>query len=223
MHINYINDKNIEVPSVTTILGVLNKTGLIAWANYIGKKGLDYKKFLEERALVGTFAHSKIEAFLLNNEKPLIGSQKLLQEAEEICNKFKVSVGSFPMRNIITEKSLAGARFGGTLDIICDIKLNDEYVTILGDFKTSKDTYDSHFIQLGGYLALLKELEIDTYNKIKYCMIFVVNKDKVLIKWVTKENCEEYFTTIFLSLLTVYEALDNFNNNGKNIFNLRKY
>ena len=53
-------------------------------------------------------------------------------------------------------------------------------------------------------------------------MIFVVNKDKVLIKWVTKENCEEYFTTIFLSLLTVYEALDNFNNNEREQFIIQK-
>ena len=81
---------------------------------------------------------------------------------------------------------------------------------------------DQHNILDTTYIKIIAQ-QFHNVNKIKYCMIFVVNKDKVLIKWVTKENCEEYFTTIFLSLLTVYEALDNFNNNGKNIFNLRKY
>lgn len=225
MHIKYINKNHKEVPSVTTILGVLNKSGLIEWANLIGKKGIDYKKFLEERALIGTYTHLMIESFLLNTEKPLIGSQKLLQEAESICNKFKSSIKDFPISNIITEKSLAGEKFGGTLDIICDMNIDGETVKVLGDFKTSKSAFESHFIQLGGYLALIKELDKELYDEIKYCMILVVNKDKVIIKWITKENCEKYFSSIFLSLLVVYEELKKFKSDmeSKNIFFSKKY
>ena len=47
-HAQYINEKCIEVPSVTTILKLLNKPSLCKWANYLGFKRENVDKVLEE-------------------------------------------------------------------------------------------------------------------------------------------------------------------------------
>ena len=57
MHTQYYNSKHEEVPSVTTVLKILYKEGLLEWSNYIGKKGIDYTKFMEEKANLGTAVH----------------------------------------------------------------------------------------------------------------------------------------------------------------------
>ena len=43
-HSTYINNNDIEVPSVTTILKVLNKPHIVNWANSLGWKKQSYKK-----------------------------------------------------------------------------------------------------------------------------------------------------------------------------------
>lgn len=205
MHTKYYNSKHEEVPSVTNILKVFYKEGLLEWSNYIGKKGIDYTKFLEEKAILGTAVHESIEADLDHRKCTIIGTDSFLKNVDDIVSKFSIAKEGLKITNPRTEISLSSERFGGTCDLICDLTINGDEVRILGDFKTSKTVYITQFIQLGGYLYLIKENLPDEYKKIKYCMIFSITKEKVKVKWVSKEDCERYFTDFFFKLLDVYE------------------
>ena len=48
-HSTYINKKEVEVPSVTTIIKLLNKPFIAKWANSLGWKRQSYDKVLEEQ------------------------------------------------------------------------------------------------------------------------------------------------------------------------------
>ena len=224
MHTEYKNSQGKTVPSVTTVLKVLNKDNLIEWANYIGLKGYNYTSYMNVKALLGTYVHEYIEAELENRAASILGTQKMCNEAYEIAHRFKCTKDKLQMDNIITEKSLSCDTYGGTLDLIADIVLdNDTKVKILGDFKTSKAPYISHFIQLGGYLNLIKINDYKLYEQIKLCMIINVNKDKVLINWMYKEDCETYFTDIFLKLLEVYNSYEFIKVNFNQLIKSEKY
>ena len=54
-------------------------------------------------------------------------------------------------------------------------------------------------------------------------MIINVNKDKVLINWMYKEDCETYFTDIFLKLLEVYNSYEFIKVNFNQLIKSEKY
>lgn len=218
MHGKYYNSENKEVPSVTTVMSIMNKDGLIRWANFIGKHGIDYERFLREKADFGSVVHELIESDLLEKEPCIIGYQQYMDDAMELVNKFKIVKQDLAISNIQSEVSLSCDTYGGTLDIICDIMTENGPVTVLGDFKTSKTVYDTQFIQLGAYLNLVKINMPEVYDKIQLCAIFSITKEKITIKYISKENCELYFTKLFLSLLNVYTAWETIKATRKEIF-----
>ena len=48
-HSTYMNEEEVEVPSVTTIMKILNKPFIAKWANSLGWKRQSYDKVLEEQ------------------------------------------------------------------------------------------------------------------------------------------------------------------------------
>lgn len=223
MHSKYYNKAGQEVPSVTTVMKVFYKDGLLEWANYIGRIGQDYKDTLNKKAILGTYVHEIIESDLLGKEPNVIPSLGIVKEAQDIANKFKCLRSELYISNIQTEVSLSSPTYGGTLDLLCDMKINEEEVKVLGDFKTSKTVYDSQFIQLGAYLNLVKLNLPEVYEQIKYCMIFSIGKESVKMQWITKEKCEEYFTKLFLSLLEVYNIWQKIQQDKNLLFTVKDY
>jgi hypothetical protein len=223
MHQDYYNDKNEKVPSVTTVLKILNKDGLLHWSNYIGKRGIDYEKYLNEKALFGTLVHELLESDLTNREPTVIGFDRYMSEAMELVQKFKVVKSDLQISNVITEIPLVCDTYGGTIDLICDIATTSGNIKILGDFKTSKTVYETQFIQLGGYLNLLKIQKPEIYDEIKQCVIFSITKSKIVMRYITKEECEQHFTSMFLSLLDVYHKWENAKAVYKTIYKSKTY
>lgn len=223
MHAKYYNEKGNPVPSVTTVLKILYKDGLLEWANFIGRRGIDYKRFLEEKANLGSLVHEMIESDLLQRDPIILTTPAMLKEASAVAQKFKVAKEALKISNVITELSLSSERFGGTLDLIADIDMNGEPVTILGDFKTSKKPYLTQFIQLGAYLDLVKINRPEIYEKIQFCIIFSITSQKVTMQYVTKENCEKYFTRLFYSLLDTYTYWEEIKRLEPTISNLKIY
>ena len=68
-HSTYLNNDEIEVPSVTTIIKILNKPFIAKWANSLGWKRQSYDKVLEESANKGTFVHELIHEYLFKEGK----------------------------------------------------------------------------------------------------------------------------------------------------------
>ena len=70
-HTVYRNRDGKEIPSVTTVLKLLNKPALIGWANYLGFKRTRVTDVLLESANIGTDFHAMVSDW--SEGKPIIG------------------------------------------------------------------------------------------------------------------------------------------------------
>jgi len=141
---------------VTTALGILSKPALIHWSWDLGMKGIDYRKFRDNKADIGTLAHAMIAAHLKSicYDTSEYSKQDITQ-AETCVLKYFDWEKEHPITPILVEEPLVSEkyRFGGTVD--CLAKLDDKLVLI--DLKTSKAIYAENFYQLAAYRLLLEE------------------------------------------------------------------
>lgn len=205
-HIPYYADCK-EIPSVTTVLKILNKPELVDWANFMGKIGKDANEIKESAALVGTYVHWIIERICKKKIIPLSVIDKderinLTQERQikKCVKSFKKWRKEYEPKFKYNEYRVQNNKVGGTIDCIC--KINGEYYII--DFKTSKQPYASYFIQLAAYNYLLKE----TNFKHQIDKVAVLNLNKSKEKFIFTECdinlLEKYYEPLFLKLLDVY-------------------
>ena len=195
-HSTYINEEEVEVPSVTTIIKVLNKPFIAKWANSLGWKRQSYDKVLEESANKGTFVHELLHEYLFKEGKEFdISNPDTVNFIYENINAFKDYLKTVKFEPIWGEKSYSTTRYGGTIDLLC--KINGD-LTIL-DFKTSKRFYSSHFIQLGAYIQLLEKHDIYV-EQVGICRI----KDgEVNVKFKHRSEMEDYID-LFNKLTDVF-------------------
>ena len=184
-HSTYINKEEVEVPSVTTIIKLLNKPFIAKWANSLGWKRQSYDKVLEESANKGTFVHEVLHEYLFKEGKKFdLSNPEVLNFLYENLDTFKEFEKCYDIKPIWGEKSFSLDKFGGTVDLYCEL---DNKYTIL-DFKTSKRFYSSHFIQLGAYIQLLEKHDIFE-EQVGICRI----KDgEVNVKFKHRSEMEEY-------------------------------
>lgn len=195
-HSTYINKKEVEVPSVTTIIKLLNKPFIAKWANSLGWKRQSYDKVLEESANKGTFVHETLHEYLFKEGKKFdLSNPEVLNFLYENLNTFKEFEKDYDIKPIWGEKSFSLDKFGGTVDLYCE--LNNKY-TIL-DFKTSKRFYSSHFIQLGAYIQLL---EANDY-KVEQVAILRIKEGDYDIKIINREDMNDYIE-LFNRLVEVF-------------------
>ena len=152
----YLADDTI-VPSVTTVLSILDKPGLPHWAWECGRQGLDYREVRDAAARVGTIAHYLI-ACHLKGEVPdtsVYYSETEVEKAKRCLAKYLCWEKQCPIAPVMVETPLVSEEFkyGGTLDLLAE--LDGEFVLI--DFKTGGGLYESMFYQLAAYWRLLAE------------------------------------------------------------------
>ena len=195
-HSTYINKKEVEVPSVTTIIKLLNKPFIAKWANSLGWKRQSYDKVLEESANKGTFVHETLHEYLFKEGKKFdLSNPEVLNFLYENLNTFKEFEKDYNIKPIWGEKSFSLDKFGGTVDLYCEL---DNKYTIL-DFKTSKRFYSSHFIQLGAYIQLL---EANDY-KVEQVAILRIKEGDYDIKIINREDMNDYIE-LFNRLVEVF-------------------
>ena len=195
-HSTYNNKEGMEVPSVTTILKVLNKPFIAKWANSLGWKRQSYDKVLEESAERGTFVHELLHEYLFKEGKRFdISHPDTVNFIAEHINAFKEFLSEHELEPIWGEKSFSVEQYGGTIDLLCNL---DNELTIL-DFKTSKRFYSSHFIQLGAYIQLLEAHDIFP-TQVGICRI---RDGKVELKTIKREDMIDYID-LFNSLKTTF-------------------
>jgi len=156
IHTIYKTRDDKRVPSVTTILGILNKPALLQWAWQCGVDGLNYREVRDQAADVGTLAHLLIMAHL-KGEKPDTSeySTQDISQAETCLIKYWDWEKENPIELVLAEEPLVSEQYhyGGTID--CLANLNGKLVLI--DFKTGKAIYEEAIIQVVSYAHLLKE------------------------------------------------------------------
>ena len=159
-HRKYYHDGR-EVPSCTTIVQLLNKPELVGWANHMGFKRINSKQFLEKRAALGTHCHKLFEQYFKGAFMTASGEDEFLNKEEYRMTIYKFRMvelyfEKFGIEVLNTELAMEGKTYGGTLDLIAYNRPGD-YLMIF-DLKTSKSVYQSHWMQLMGYVQLLEEV-----------------------------------------------------------------
>lgn len=159
-HKCYINTKGVEVPSVTTIVGMLHKPALTKWANIMGFKRRNTDDILNRAGSVGTIIHDYMECYAKNETYDINQMQAHINTyGDDVLNRLYyikewVTTHDVKLDPIFCEESLTGDDYGGTVDF---------YGTYNGkkciiDYKTSSNVYASMFLQLAGYVMLIEEL-----------------------------------------------------------------
>jgi hypothetical protein len=196
VHTVYRNKEKKRIPSVTTIIGQLAKPQLIPWANGLGLKGIEYKKYMDDVAIVGTLVHEMIQGYFTGEEVDLKEySQNDIERAENAMKSFYNWVSSVEVKPIRNEIKLESDKFGGTTDMLAEI--NGELNLV--DFKTGNGIYDDYFIQLAGYNLMLKEYKIK-----KFTIVRVGRDEHDEYETKSISNIDRY-EQIFKLLLKIYE------------------
>jgi hypothetical protein len=196
VHTVYRNKEKKRIPSVTTIIGQLAKPQLIPWANGLGLKGIEYKKYMDDVAIVGTLVHEMIQGYFTGGEVDLKEySQNDIERANNSMKSFYNWVSSVEIKPIKNEIKLESDKFGGTTDMLAEI--NGELNLV--DFKTGNGIYDDYFIQLAGYNLMLKEYKIKKFTIVR---VGRDEHDEYEVKSIS--NIDKY-EKIFKLLLKIYE------------------
>lgn len=123
-------------PTVTELIGMLDKPALIKWSNKIGLQGISLDAYREKSKKEGTSIHKQIE----NKVKKNIPFE--LTEYNECWDEFMMD------KEIVEiEKPIETPYFIGRLD--SKIKWNDKIY--LCDFKSSDGVYFENLLQLTAY------------------------------------------------------------------------
>ena len=202
-HSTYINKNDIEVPSVTTIIKLLNKPFIAKWANSLGWKRQSYDKVLEESANKGTFVHEVLNAYIFRQGKKFnLSNPEVMNFLYETIDIFKDFEKSNDFKPVWGEKSFSLEKFGGTVDLYCNLNGLDTII----DFKTSKRFYSSHFIQLGAYIQLL---EANEYN-VDQVGILRIRDGYSELKLLQRDEMEKYIE-LFNKLTDIFYIVYDLN------------
>jgi len=193
----YYNNK--RVPGTTTILGVLNKPALMYWAWDLGIQGIDYRKYTDEMATIGTLVHLRIENHIKGIETDFADFTPTQVKISDVgFNKYLEWETENNPQYIMSELQLACEDYGGTIDLYA--KINDKYCLI--DFKTSKAIYADQFCQVSAYANLMRENDM----QVDKVMILRIGRGKSEGFEVRTVNNEEEYIKVFKACIEIYNA-----------------
>ena len=190
-HIRYKLQDGTRVPGVTTLTGILDKPALKYWANKIGLEGIEIRKYVDDKADIGTLAHYMVLCdFKGKTPDTLDYSKNQIEQAETCLIKFWDWKSGKEIEPILLEAPLVSEkhRFGGT----CDIYAKVNGTPTLIDLKTGRGIYDEMLYQVSAYKMLLAEHKYLA----EQCMILRIGR-----------NEEEGFETKVLNSTALYEEI----------------
>ena len=172
-HATYHDEQGVKVPGVTTILGMLAKPQLIAWANKLGVQGIDSNKFVANLANVGILAHHLILCHH-KDEVPDMSdfSENQIELAFNCLKSYANWESNHTIKPILVEVIIVSdtLRYGGTPDLYCEL---DGVLTLL-DFKTGRALYAEGMYQLAAYRNLL----MDYGHTVDQCIALRIGREE---------------------------------------------
>lgn len=202
-HTKYINSNGQEVPSVTQILGVINKPALINWANKMGLQGIKTGEVLRNTADIGTLAHEIIEKWIKKDKPDWNGykREQIIQAckcAQRFFGWLKEQEKFIP---IVSEIPLVSEQYnyGGCVDLIAN--LNGKRTVI--DFKTSSGIWDEAKYQTSAYFKMANE------NGWSCTDIMIIRIGRDSFETFAVEHKEQAFE-VFKSALNLYNEQKKF-------------
>jgi len=203
-HQVYKNSAGKRVPGVTTVLGILEKPGLLKWAWRMGQDGKDIEKVRDEAAAIGTVSHARVEAHLRGMEFDASGIT--LERMTQSGYAFDGFLSWWEREGysvLATEMQLVSERWqvGGTLDILARDR---DGALVLVDIKTSNGLYREHRLQVAAYAAMYEETNDERISRL---VIVRIPKDESgvvePVEVVNRADCEAAFAAV----ASAYRAL----------------
>ena len=191
-HIRYKNAAGENVPGVSTIVGQLAKPQLIIWANRLGLQGIDSTKFRDDKAEIGSLAHSMILADLKGEKYDTSAySQQQINQAETAFLNYLEWRKDKKMETGLVEQALVSEtyQYGGTPDWF---GLLDGIPTLV-DYKTGGIWKEAQ-IQVAGYAHLIQEKSEGTGAK------------RIIILGIPRNSEETFRQVIFTDWTAQWEA-----------------
>ena len=209
-----------ELPSVTTITGLLDKPALVGWAgnaacdyvlDEVGKQTwpitlqafssiveaarTNFRKVGRKAMDIGSKVHAAIEEYLQSGREPFRPEDAVLSG----FLAFLEWQGKHRLEVITTEQTVYAERYAGTCDLIC--KLNGKRYLI--DFKTSKladdaGAYPEHRYQVAAYRQTDAEIE--------GCGILYLNKETGKPLWRDSSGTYDGDRAVFNILVDLWWA-----------------
>ena len=155
-HTRYRLEDGTLVPGCTTVLGILNKPALVPWANKLGLEGIDVKKYVDDKADIGTLGHLFVTDHLAGKKTETDDyAPDQVDRAQNCALSFWEWEKEHPVEPIWVEMPLVSEalKFGGTADIYCTINGTRELI----DLKTGKGIWPEHKHQVAALKRLLEE------------------------------------------------------------------
>lgn len=216
-HIIYRNKDGYDVPSVTTILQVLNKPFLVKWANVMGFKRTKTEDILKEASTIGTITHDMIENFIMNGtikmSYPEFSDNNIMGKCINAFNGFKSwwKENKDRIEIIFMENSLCCETYGGTIDLYCKL----DGITTIIDFKTSNNMSSSMYIQLMAYKRLI---DSNGYEPVQDVAILKLSKKTIEYEYIDVETSKiSTFINFFNTLLDAFYIEHNIKDKFKDI------
>ena len=197
----YFTPEGNAYPSITTVLGVLNKEGIIAWRKRVGEE--EANKISQQASVRGTAVHKLAEDYLNNDPDWKEGAMPTnLFSFEDIKKIMDKRLNNIWMQEVFLYSDRL--KTAGQVDCIAEF---DGQLSII-DFKTSRkpkkvEWITSYFIQASFYAAAFYER---TGIPIKQGVILITvdhNEPQVF-----KINTYDYLEH-FLSVRKKYKEVNN--------------
>ena len=197
----YFTPEGNAYPSITTVLGVLNKEGIIAWRKRVGEE--EANKISQQASVRGTAVHKLAEDYLNNDPDWKEGAMPTnLFSFEDIKKIMDKRLNNIWMQEVFLYSDRL--KTAGQVDCIAEF---DGQLSII-DFKTSRkpkkvEWITSYFIQASFYAAAFYER---TGIPIKQGVILITVDHHE--PQVFKINTYDYLEH-FLSVRKKYKELNN--------------
>jgi hypothetical protein len=132
-------------PTVTELVGMLDKPALLKWANKIGLQGISLEDYRKKLTTAGTSLHQQIQDYFLY-KKPF--------ESIDVQNRFNKLFSDKEIIDI--EQNINTDWFYGRYDI--KFKFGNDL--FIGDFKSNNNIYLEQKLQLTAYRMANPECKI---------------------------------------------------------------
>lgn len=153
---HYITPEGNVYPSVTTVLGSLDKQGIKDWVNRVGEETAN--KIKTQASTRGTNVHNICEKYLLNEEGYLQGhmpaNTSLFKQIQPYLDKYVDKIYGIEIPLYSNELKTAGR---------CDLFCRMHGVRTIADFKTStnpkkEEWIENYFLQTAAYSMMIEEM-----------------------------------------------------------------
>ena len=161
----HLNGKDYS--RVTSVLNIIAKPGIRAWAARVGKKKVE--AVLKRRCEIGSTVHHLFELELKNEPFNLGNYQSEIQEDLQLFDEFKINTCLEP--EALEQRLWSNVHgYAGTADYLGKYKSFAKYLVrghtskftkesrVIGDWKTSADIYPYYWMQLSAYVVAFEEL-----------------------------------------------------------------